>query len=92
MKSLRHLAQDTRVSKPSARTVTKPLKIKPCKTTVVHELQPHDGTNRVNICNWILQSVNVGEITSHLILSSDEASFHNSQQQILECILSEINT
>jgi len=35
-KSLRHLAQETGVSKSSARTATKLLKLKPFKETVVH--------------------------------------------------------
>jgi len=46
-----YLAQETGVSKSSARSGTELLKLKPFKITVVHELQPHDSANRVNFCN-----------------------------------------
>jgi hypothetical protein len=45
---------------------TKSLKLKPFKTATVHELQLHDLANRVNFCNWFLQSVNNAEIAPTL--------------------------
>jgi hypothetical protein len=42
-KSLRHLAEETGISKSSAAKATKLLKLKPYKVTVVHALQPQDG-------------------------------------------------
>jgi hypothetical protein len=66
-KSLRHFAQETGFKiTPSCHRL---LKMKPFKTTVVHELQPYDSVNSVNFCNWILQSVHGGEIDPHLIFS-----------------------
>jgi hypothetical protein len=73
--SFRHLAQKTRVSKSSALIATKVLKLKPFKTTVVHELQPSEPTDRISFCNWILRFICDGEINSHLISFSDKASF-----------------
>jgi hypothetical protein len=54
-KSLKHLAQKTGVSKPSARTATQLLKPRPYKTTVIHALQPRDPASRVHFCSWSLQ-------------------------------------
>jgi hypothetical protein len=45
-KSLRLIAQETGISKTSARTATILLKLKPNETAVVHELQPCDPANR----------------------------------------------
>jgi len=59
--SLRCLAQETRVSKSSAWTTTKLPVLKPFKTKVV----PCDPANRMNFCNWILQSVYDSEIDRH---------------------------
>jgi len=73
---LRCLAQETDVSKLSAWTATKLLKLKPFKTTVVHELQPRDSINRINFCEWILPSVHVGETDPYLIFLYNEAKFH----------------
>jgi hypothetical protein len=48
------------------KTATKFLRLKPFKTTVVYELQPHDPTNRVNICKWNLQAVYDDEVNPPL--------------------------
>jgi hypothetical protein len=45
-KSFRLIAQETGISKTSARTAAMLLKLKPNETTTVHELQPHDPANR----------------------------------------------
>jgi transposase len=45
-KSLRLIAQETGISKTSARTATILLKLKPNETRAVHEVQPHDPANR----------------------------------------------
>jgi hypothetical protein len=45
-KSLRLIAQETGISKTSARTATILLKLKSNETSVVHELQPRDPANR----------------------------------------------
>jgi hypothetical protein len=37
---------------------------------------PYSFTNTVNFCNWILQSIYDSEISAHLILFSDDDSFH----------------
>jgi hypothetical protein len=50
--------------------------LKPFKTLVVHELQSHDFTNRVNICRLSLQSVHDGEIDPCPIFFSREPWFH----------------
>jgi hypothetical protein len=63
----------------SAWTATKLLKLKPFKTTVVHELQPHDPANRVNYCKWILQSVHDSDINHHSILFSETWSQLHSE-------------
>jgi transposase len=44
-KSLKRLAQETGVSKSSARTATQLLKLRPYETTVIHALQPHDSAS-----------------------------------------------
>jgi hypothetical protein len=75
-KSLEHLAQETGVSKSSARRATQLLKLRPYKTTVIHVLQPHDPASRVHFFSWFLQSVIEGEINPQLTFFSDEAWFH----------------
>jgi hypothetical protein len=75
-KSLKRLAQETGVSKSSARTVPQLLKLRPYKTTVIHALQPRDPANRVHFCSWFIQSVVEGEIDPQLSLFSDEEWFH----------------
>jgi hypothetical protein len=50
-KSLKHLAQDTGVSKSSAKKAAQTPKLKPYKTTVNHSLQL-----RQHFCSWFLQS------------------------------------
>jgi hypothetical protein len=75
-KSLKRLAQETGVSKSSARRATQFLKLRPYKTTVIHALQPRDPGSRVHFCNWFLQSVVEGEIDPQSKFFSDEAWFH----------------
>jgi transposase len=64
-KSLKHLAQETGVSKCSARIATQLLKLRPYKTTVIHALQPRNPASRVRFCSWFLQSVVEGEIDTN---------------------------
>jgi hypothetical protein len=71
-KSLKLLAQETGVSKSSAREATQLLKHRPRKTAI-HALQPRDPTSRVHFCSWFLQSVVEGEIDQQLTFFSDEA-------------------
>jgi hypothetical protein len=68
-------AQETGFSQLSAQTATQLLKFISFKITVVHELQPCDPNNRVNFCNWILQSVHDYEINSYYIFYH-KASFN----------------
>jgi hypothetical protein len=75
-KSLKRLAQETGVLKPSARMTRKLLKFRPYKTTVIHALQPGDPASRVHFCSRFLQSVVGGEIDPQLTFFSDEAWFH----------------
>jgi hypothetical protein len=57
-----------RTSKLSAQSDTKLLKLKALKTTAVHELEPCDPRNRMNVCNWILWPGHNGGIDPHLLL------------------------
>jgi transposase len=50
-KSLKRLAQETGVSKFSARTATQLLKLRLYKTIVIHALQPRDPASRVHFCS-----------------------------------------
>jgi hypothetical protein len=75
-KSLKRLAQQTRVSKSSVRTATQLLKLGAYKTTVIHTLQPRDAAGRVRFYSWFLQSVVGGEVNPQLTFFSDEAWFH----------------
>jgi hypothetical protein len=75
-KSLKHLVQQTGVSKPNSRTATQLLKLRPYKTTVIHALQLCDPGSRVHFCSWFLQSVVEGEIDLQLTFFSNEARFH----------------
>jgi hypothetical protein len=75
-KSTKRQAQETGVSKSSARRTTQFLKLTPYKTTVIHALQPCDSASRVHFCSWFLQSLVEGEIHPQLALFSDEARFH----------------
>jgi hypothetical protein len=75
-KSLKRLAQETGVSKPSTRTATQLLNLRPYKTRVIHTLQPRDPACRVHFCSWFLQSVFEAETVLQLELFSDEAWFH----------------
>jgi hypothetical protein len=75
-KSPKRLAQQTGVSKSSARMATQLLKLRPYKTTVINALHQHDPARRVPFCSWFLQSVVEGEIDPQLTLFSDWAWFH----------------
>jgi hypothetical protein len=75
-KSLKRLAQETGVSASTARRATRLLKLRPYKTTVIHDLQPRDPCSRVHFCSWFLPSVVVGEIDPQLTFFSAEAWFH----------------
>jgi transposase len=50
-KSLTRLAQETGVSRSSARTATKLLKLRPYKTAIIHALQPRDAGSRYHFCS-----------------------------------------
>jgi hypothetical protein len=64
------------VSKPSARRATQLLKLRPCKTTVIHAaLQPRDPPSRVRLCSWFLQYVVEVEIDPQLTFFSNEEWF-----------------
>jgi hypothetical protein len=75
-KSLKRLAQETGMSKSSARMATQLLKLGPYKTTIIHDLHPHDPVSRVHFCSWFLQSVVKSEIYLQLTLFSDVARFY----------------
>jgi hypothetical protein len=66
LKSLRHLAQETGISISSAAKATKLLKLWQYKATVIHALQPCDLANKINFCNFFLQSVHDSEVDPHL--------------------------
>jgi hypothetical protein len=75
-KSLICLSQETEASNSSAWRVTKLLKLRPYKTTVIHVLQPCDPAIRVHFCSWFLQPVIESEIHLQLTFFSDETWFH----------------
>jgi hypothetical protein len=75
-KSIKHLAQETGVSKSNARTETQLLKLRPYKPTEIHTLQPHDSASRVRFSSWFLQSVIEGDIDPQSTFFSDKARFH----------------
>jgi hypothetical protein len=60
-KSLKRLAQETGLSKSSAKSTAQLLKLRPCKTTVIHTLHLRNAARRVHFCSWFLQSVIEGE-------------------------------
>jgi hypothetical protein len=74
-KSLKRLAQETGMSKPSARTAAELRKLRPYETALMYALQPRDPASRVHFCSWFLLSVE-GEIDPQLTFYSDEACFH----------------
>jgi hypothetical protein len=53
-RSLKHLAQETGVSKSSARTSPQLLKLTHYKTTVIYAFQPRDPCSRVHFCSFFL--------------------------------------
>jgi hypothetical protein len=75
-KPLKPLAQETGVSKSSAKTATQLLQVEPCKTVVIHDLQPRVPDSKDHFCSWFLESVVEGEIDPQLTFFSDEAWFH----------------
>jgi hypothetical protein len=74
-KSLKRLAQESGVSKSSARRATQLLKLRPRKTKAINALQLRNSPSRVYFCSWFLKSVVEGEIDPQLIFFSDEAWF-----------------
>jgi hypothetical protein len=74
-KSLKRLAQETGMSKSSARRATQLLKLRPYKT-VIHSSQPLDPASRVYSCSWFLQSVVEGENGPQLTMFCGEAWFY----------------
>jgi biotin operon repressor len=76
-KSLKHLAQETGMSKSSARRATQLLKLRPYKTTVIHtRLQSCDPASSAHFSSWFLHSVVEVEIDPQLTFFSDEVCFH----------------
>lgn len=65
-----------RVSRGSAHTATKLLKLKPYIVMVVHALQPVDHETRVRFCNWVLQNIASETIDANHIFFTDEAWFN----------------
>jgi hypothetical protein len=65
-KSLKCLAQETGVSKSSAKMATQLLKLDSYKTAVIHVLQLRDPAGMIHFCNWFLQSVVRVEINLQL--------------------------
>jgi hypothetical protein len=61
-------------------------------------LQAHNPANRMNICNWILQSVHDGDINPNMIFFSNMTLFHLHGEvslhisRLLEFTQSETNT
>jgi hypothetical protein len=66
-KSLGRLAQETGISISSAAKAMKLLTFRPYKTGFP-ALQPRGPANRINFCNWFLQSVHDGEVGSHVTI------------------------
>jgi hypothetical protein len=76
--SLRRLTQETGVLPGSAFTGEKKIiiiKFRPCKITVVHELNQSDYAARIPFCNWLLQHVRDEIVDPQLLFMSDEAWF-----------------
>jgi hypothetical protein len=61
-KSKKRLAQETGVSKSSARRATQLLKFRHYNATVIQALQPCDSASGVHFCIWFLQFVVEGEV------------------------------
>jgi hypothetical protein len=53
-------------------TITE-VQFRPYKTTIVHALQPRDPVARLDLCNYRLQSVQIGEIYQEFTFFTDEA-------------------
>jgi hypothetical protein len=76
-KSLKCLSEETGVSKSNARTATRLLKLRPCKTTVIYTcLASVWSSKRVHFCSWFLQTLVEDEVDLQLTFFSDEAWFH----------------
>jgi hypothetical protein len=73
---VKRLPREIGVSESIARTATQLLKLRPCKTTVIHVLQPSDSASRVRSCSWFLQSVVEGAISPQLTFFSNEMWLH----------------
>jgi hypothetical protein len=74
-KSTIHLAQETGVSKSSARKATQLPKLRPYKITAIHSLQPRDPASSVHFCSWFPLSVVEDETDPQLTFFSDETRF-----------------
>jgi hypothetical protein len=72
IQSLKHLAQETGVSKSSTGRATQLLKLRPYKTTVIHALKLRNPARRVHFWSWFLQPVIKDEIDSQFTFFSDE--------------------
>jgi hypothetical protein len=77
-KSLRRLALQCGVSKSAAHVLTKLLKLKPYRTTVIHQFLPPDAEARINHCRWFQHSVYDGMADPDFVFYTDEAWFHLS--------------
>jgi hypothetical protein len=64
------------VSKSAAHIETKLLKLKPYRTTMVHQLLPPDAEARINYCRWFQQSVYDGMVDPDLVFYTNEAWFY----------------
>jgi hypothetical protein len=75
-KSLKHLVQETGVSKSRAIMAVQLLKLRPYEPTVIHTLQPRNPASKVHSCRWFLQSVIGDEIDPQSTVFSNEVRFH----------------
>jgi hypothetical protein len=77
-KSLRQLALQCKVSKSAAHIATELLKLKPYRTTVVHQLLLPEAEARINYCRWFQQLVCDGMVDADLMFYTDKVWFHLS--------------
>jgi hypothetical protein len=87
-KSLEHLAQETGVSKSSARMATQLLKLRPYKTTIIHTTCILAIQQQGSFLQLVSAVVVEGEVNPQLAFLSDEARFHlqgyiNTQNNII---------
>ena len=60
----------------SVQRATKLLKLKSYEIPVVHALHQPDPNKRLRFCDWVLETVNFGELDAKEIFFSDEAWFY----------------